>query len=257
VSGPLVRRGGVDARPAPADGGSAVLVVEDDATISEVVAGYLTRAGHSVHRAADGVTALQMARRLPPDLVVLDVMLPGLGGLEVCVRLREARPDLPVVLLTALGDEADRLAGLECGADDYVVKPFSPRELVLRVNAVLRRSAPQAPERRAGNPVRAVGVRRIVSGGLVVDLAARTVERAGEPVPLATREFDLLVQLMAHPGRTFGREQLLREVWGWDFGDTGTVTVHIRRLREKIEPDPAAPALLVTVWGVGYRWAGQ
>ena len=242
-----------DGRPG---GGSVVLVVEDDPTIGEVVAEYLAHAGHTVRRATDGVTALQMARLVPPDLVVLDVMLPGLGGLEVCRTLREARPDLPVVLLTALGDEMDRLAGLESGADDYVVKPFSPRELVLRVGAVLRRTAPRLPERRAGDPVRTVGARRIVAGGLVVDLSARTVERRGVPVPLAAREFDLLVHLMARPGVTFSRDQLLREVWGWDFGDTGTVTVHVRRLREKLEDDPADPVLLATVWGVGYRWAG-
>lgn len=247
--------------PASAQGGFVVLVVEDDPTIAEVVTEYLGRAGHTVRRAADGVTALQLARLAAPDLVVLDVMLPGLGGLEVCRTLREARPDLPVVLLTALGDEADRLAGLGSGADDYVVKPFSPRELVMRVNAVLRRSAPRVPERRSGDPLDVVGARRIVSGGLVVDLSARTVERAaqrgGGTVQLATREFDLLVHLMAHPAVAYSRERLLREVWGWDFGDTGTVTVHVRRLREKLEEDPAQPQLLVTVWGVGYRWAGS
>lgn len=241
-------------------GASVVLVVEDDPTIAEVVAEYLGHAGHTVRRAADGVTALQMARLTPPDLVILDVMLPGLGGLEVCRTLREARPDLPVVLLTALGDEVDRLAGLESGADDYVVKPFSPRELVLRVGAVLRRSAPGVRE-RPGDPLRGVGARRIVGGGLVVDVSARTVERetgsGRTPVPLTAREFDLLVHLMAHPGVTYGRDQLLREVWGWDFGDTGTVTVHVRRLREKLEENPADPQLLVTVWGVGYRWAGS
>ncbi|WP_088290075.1 response regulator transcription factor [Kineosporia sp. A_224] len=233
-----------------------VLVVEDDETVADVVAAYLQDAGLTVVRAADGVTALAVAARERPDLVVLDLMLPGIDGLEVCRRLREARADLPVVMLTALGDEADRLAGLESGADDYVVKPFSPRELVLRVQAVLRRAAPSGGGGTPGPAaaLAAAGRRRLVAGGLVVDLAARTVTRDGAPLTLTARELDLLAHLMAHPGTAFSREQLMREVWGWDFGDTSTVTVHVRRLREKIEADPSAPALLATVWGVGYRW---
>jgi DNA-binding response OmpR family regulator len=228
-----------------------VLVVEDDPTVADVVAAYLRDAGMAVEEAADGVTALAAAARLRPDLVVLDLMLPGLSGLDVCRTLRETRADLPVVMLTALGAEADRLAGLETGADDYLVKPFSPRELVLRVQAVLRRAGPAGAAARALAPA---GQRRLVGGGLVVDLAGRTVSRAGDPVGLTSREFDLLAHLMAHPGTAFSRERLMREVWEWDFGDTSTVTVHVRRLREKVEADPAAPRLITTVWGVGYRW---
>jgi DNA-binding response OmpR family regulator len=234
-----------------------VLVVEDDETVADVVAAYLQDAGLVVLRAADGVTALAVAARERPDLVVLDLMLPGVDGLEVCRRLREARADLPVVMLTALGEEADRLAGLESGADDYVVKPFSPRELVLRVQAVLRRAAPSAAGAGTSGPAAALaaaGRRRLVAGGLVVDLAARTATRDGAPLTLTARELDLLAHLMAHPGTAFSREQLMRDVWGWDFGDTSTVTVHVRRLREKIEADPSAPVLLATVWGVGDRW---
>ncbi len=231
-----------------------VLVVEDDPTVADVVAAYLRDAGMSVEEAADGVTALAVAARARPDLVVLDLMLPGLSGLEVCRRLREARADLPVVMLTALGGESDRLAGLETGADDYLVKPFSPRELVLRVQAVLRRAGPAGATARALAPS---GQRRLVGGGLVVDLVARAVTRDGDPLALTSREFDLLVHLMAHPGTAFSRDRLMREVWEWEFGDTSTVTVHVRRLREKVEPDPASPRLVATVWGVGYRWEGR
>ncbi|MFN0281780.1 MAG: response regulator transcription factor [Kineosporiaceae bacterium] len=231
-----------------------VLVVEDDPTVADVVAAYLRDAGMSVEEATDGVTALAVAARARPDLVVLDLMLPGLSGLEVCRRLREARADLPVVMLTALGGESDRLAGLETGADDYLVKPFSPRELVLRVQAVLRRAGPAGATARALAPS---GQRRLVGGGLVVDLVARAVTRDGDPLALTSREFDLLVHLMAHPGTAFSRDRLMREVWEWEFGDTSTVTVHVRRLREKVEPDPASPRLVATVWGVGYRWEGQ
>ncbi|MFZ0158908.1 MAG: response regulator transcription factor [Kineosporiaceae bacterium] len=226
-----------------------VLVVEDDATVAEVVRTYLEHAGLEIEHAADGVTALAVAARMNPDLVVLDLMLPGLSGLEVCTRLREGRPDLPVIMLTALGEESDRLLGLETGADDYLVKPFSPRELVLRVQSVLRRSGTVAT---AGQH----SARRLVAGELEVDLAARSVSRAAVAVPVTGREFDLLVHLMTHPGQAFSRERLMREVWGWEFGDTSTVTVHVRRLREKVEPDPASPRRLVTVWGVGYRWDG-
>jgi DNA-binding response OmpR family regulator len=230
-----------------------VLVVEDDPTVADVVAAYLRDAGMAVEQAADGVTALAVAARARPDLVVLDLMLPALSGLEVCRLLREARADLPVVMLTALGDESDRLAGLETGADDYLVKPFSPRELVLRVQAVLRRAGPAGAVARALAPS---GQRRLVGGGLVVDLVARSATKNGAPVALTSREFDLLAHLMAHPGTAFSRDQLMRKVWEWDFGDTSTVTVHVRRLREKVEPDPASPTLVATVWGVGYRWEG-
>ncbi len=230
--------------------GSRVLVVEDDATVAEVVRTYLERAGLEIAHAADGVTALALARQNPPDLVVLDLMLPGLSGLEVCTRLRQARPDIPVIMLTALGEESDRLLGLETGADDYMVKPFSPRELVLRVQSVLRRSAGLATSGQFAS-------RRLVSGDLQVDVAARSVTRGQVDLSLTAREFDLLVHLMAHPQQAFTRERLMHEVWGWDYGDTSTVTVHVRRLREKVEADPASPVRLVTVWGVGYRWTGD
>ena len=223
-----------------------VLVVDDDATVAEVVRSYLTHAGFEVEQAADGPTALSVAARTRPDLVVLDLMLPGLSGLEVCQRLRSTRPDIAVVMLTALGEESDRLVGLETGADDYLVKPFSPRELVLRVRSVLRRSGVL--------PVTDGLPRRLVSGDVQVDVPARALAVRGQPVPLTTREFDLLVHLMSHPGRAFTRNQLMREVWGWEFGDTSTVTVHVRRLREKVEAEPSEPRRLVTVWGVGYRW---
>ena len=223
-----------------------VLVVDDDPTVAEVVASYLRRAGIDVDLAADGVTALAVAGRARPDLVVLDLMLPGLSGLEVCSRLREQRPDLPIVMLTALGEESDRVLGLEHGADDYLVKPFSPRELVLRVQSVLRRSGAAPTGDQLPN--------RLASGGLTVDVPGRIATLDGRVLSLTAREFDLLVHLMAHPGRAYEREQLMREVWGWDFGDTSTVTVHVRRLREKVEADPGNPQRLVTVWGVGYRW---
>jgi DNA-binding response OmpR family regulator len=223
-----------------------VLVVEDDATVAEVVETYLTRAGLEVTRAADGVTALAAAGLTKPDLLVLDLMLPGLSGLEVCRRLRAARPDLAVVMLTALGEESDRVLGLETGADDYLVKPFSPRELVLRVRSVLRRSGIV--------PATDHLPRRIEDDDLLVDLAARTAFRDGTALTLTTREFELLIHLMVHPGRAFTRKQLMHDVWGWDFGDTSTVTVHVRRLREKVEDDAGSPRRLVTVWGIGYRW---
>lgn len=227
-----------------------VLVVEDDATVAEVVRTYLERAGFEIQHAADGVTALSLAGQAMPDLVVLDLMLPGLSGLEVCTRLRRARPDIPVIMLTALGEESDRLLGLETGADDYMVKPFSPRELVLRVQSVLRRSVGMATGGRHTE-------RRLVGGDLEVDVAARSVVANGAEVSLTSREFDLLVHLMSHPNQAFTRERLMKEVWGWDYGDSSTVTVHVRRLREKVEPDPASPRWLVTVWGVGYRWDGR
>jgi DNA-binding response OmpR family regulator len=222
-----------------------VLVVEDDATVREVVERYLAREGIVVDAVADGLVALEHARVSSPDLVVLDLMLPGLDGLEVCRRLR-ARGPVPVIMLTARGDEEDRLVGLELGADDYIAKPFSPRELTLRVQAVLRRTAGGLPSHAP--------VERIVVADLEIDVEARETFRGGARVPLTAREFDLLVCLASHPRRVYRREELLEEVWGFTYGDTATVTVHVRRLREKIEVDPAAPDHLTTVWGVGYRW---
>ncbi|TDT35286.1 DNA-binding response OmpR family regulator [Streptomyces sp. BK208] len=220
-----------------------VLVVDDDPTVAEVVAGYLDRAGYRVDRAGDGPAALARAAAHRPDLVVLDLMLPGMDGLEVCRRLRGRGP-VPVVMLTARGDEDDRILGLEVGADDYVTKPFSPRELVLRVESVLRRARP-APARAPRPPSAA---------GLTVDPAARRATKDGTELALTLREFDLLTFFLRHPGRAFAREELMREVWGWDFGDLSTVTVHVRRLRGKVEDDPARPRLIQTVWGVGYRF---
>ncbi|MER7762214.1 response regulator transcription factor [Streptomyces sp. NPDC097619] len=224
-----------------------ILVVDDDPTVAEVVTGYLLRAGHAVERADDGPSALERAAVEVPDLVVLDLMLPGLDGLEVCRRLRADRP-VPVIMLTARGEEEDRIAGLELGADDYVTKPFSPRELVLRVESVLRRSRVGAdPAAGRGRPV-------LRAAGITVDPVTRGASRNGSELSLTLREFDLLAHFMGHPGRAHTREELMREVWGWDFGDLSTVTVHVRRLRAKIEEDPAAPRLIRTVWGVGYRF---
>ncbi|MFF3325531.1 response regulator transcription factor [Streptomyces sp. NPDC002889] len=225
----------------------SILVVDDDPTVAEVVTGYLERAGFTVDRAADGPQALRLAAGHRPDLVVLDLMLPGMDGLEVCRRLRAAElGPVPVIMLTARGDEDDRILGLEVGADDYVTKPFSPRELVLRVESVLRRNNGAAGERRAGPELSAAGI--------VLDPAARRAVKDGRELPLTLREFDLLAHLMRHPGEAIGRERLMQDVWGWEFGDLSTVTVHVRRLRGKIEDDPARPRLIQTVWGVGYRF---
>ncbi len=220
-----------------------VLVVDDDHTVREVVVSYLRAAGHDVSEAADGREALVLAGQALPDLVVLDLMMPGTDGLEVCRELRRCG-DVPVVMLTALGSAEDRVAGLEHGADDYVTKPFSPRELVLRVDAVLRRSREPAP----------VDAGPSTDGDLVVDPAQHVATLGGRRLALTVREFDLLRFLVSHPDVAFTRDQLLAEVWGWSFGDHSTVTVHVRRLREKVEVDPTHPVRLQTVWGVGYRW---
>jgi DNA-binding response OmpR family regulator len=224
-----------------------VLVVDDDETVRDVVRRYLERDGHEVAVAGDGESALQLVAKQLPDLIVLDLMLPGIDGLEVCRRLRQ-RYSVPIVMLTALGEEEDRVVGLQLGADDYVTKPFSPRELALRVGSVLRRAkgVPAGP---------AMGV--LEDAGLRLDTVARSATLNGAPLALTTREFDLLVFFMVSPGQAFSRPQLLERVWGWDFGDQSTVTVHVRRLREKIEEDPANPKRIVTVWGVGYRFDGM
>lgn len=232
--------GGVDRRP-------RILVVEDDATVCEVVSRYLQREGYEVESVADGRRAVERAMASPPDLMVLDLMLPGLDGLEVFRRLRSFAP-IPVIMLTARGDEDDRVMGLELGADDYVGKPFSPRELTARVRSVLRRAEGHAV---AGWDDTA---RRLVAGRLIVDVGAREVSLDGQPIALTVREFDLLVFFMLHPHHVFRREELLERVWGYTFGDTSTVTVHVRRLREKVESDPSAPRHIQTVWGVGYRF---
>lgn len=219
-----------------------VLVVDDDPTVREVVVSYLRAHQHEVREAGDGETALRTIAGWAAELVVLDLMLPGVDGLEVCTRLRRDS-EVPIIMLTALGGESDRVVGLEHGADDYVVKPFSPRELALRVDSVLRRTGgePALPD-------------VVTDGDLVVDGPRHEATLAGVPLTLTAREFDLLRFLVARPGTSFSREDLLREVWGWSFGDGSTVTVHVRRLREKIEKDPTRPRRLVTVWGVGYRW---
>ena len=221
-----------------------VLVVDDEPTIREIVVGYLEREGFTTLEAADGNRARELLEREAPDLVVLDVMLPGTDGLELCRWIR-ARSRLPVIMLTARGEESDRIVGLELGADDYVTKPFSPRELAARVRTVLRRAEPDS------------AVEECLSyNGLVIDSGTREVTRENEPLRLTAREFDLLWFLASHPRRVFSREQLMRRVWGYSAAlDTGTVTVHVRRLREKIEDDPSRPRHLETVWGVGYRFA--
>jgi DNA-binding response OmpR family regulator len=221
-----------------------ILVIEDDPTVGEVVTRYLLREGYEVQTASDGGAAVELVRRDPPDLMVLDLMLPGMDGFEVCRRVRSLAP-VPIIMLTARGQEADRVMGLELGADDYVAKPFSPRELTARVKSVLR---------RAGGWLESAAPELLVSGPLELDVSGRQVRVGGAPVTLTVREFDLLAFLMGNPGRVFRREELLERVWGYTYGDTSTVTVHVRRLREKVEQDPAAPKHIQTVWGVGYRF---
>jgi len=221
-----------------------VLIVDDEAIVRDVVARYLRHEGFATLEAADGDAARELIERERPDLVVLDVMLPGSDGLSICRWIR-SRSELPVIMLTARGEEADRIVGLELGADDYVTKPFSPRELATRVRTVLRRAAPSAPPPPA----------TLALGDVVLDGRTREVRLRGEPLRLTAREFDLLWFLASHPREVFSREQLMRSVWGYEPSlDTGTVTVHVRRLRSKIEEDPAAPRRLETVWGVGYRF---
>jgi DNA-binding response OmpR family regulator len=224
----------------------SVLVVDDEPTIAEVVSRYLERAGYRTRVAGDGPSAIAAAAQQRPDLVVLDLMLPGIDGLEVMRRLREQDAErIAVILLTAKGEESDRVIGLRLGADDYVVKPFSPAELVARVDAVLRR-VDTSPSREAP----------LVLSDMTIDPAARRVEVRGEEVQLTQREFDVLLFLARHPGQVFSRNQLMDAIWQYSFyTDTSTVTVHIRRLRSKIELDPARPEHIQTVWGVGYRFA--
>ena len=223
--------------------GGSILVVEDEAAIRDLLAANLQRAGYRVMTAGDVPQAEALVRDSRPDLVLLDWVLPGVPGLTFARRLRsdQRTKDISIVLLSARAEEQDKVTALESGADDYVTKPFSPRELALRVDSVLRRT-------RTNDQARTV----LRAGGVTVDTAARRVTRDGEPVPLTVRELDLLTFLLAHPGRAFTRAELMAEVWGWTFGDQSTVTVHVRRLREKIEDDPTNPALIKTVWGVGY-----
>ena len=222
---------------------TTVLVVDDEPIVREVVVSYLEREGYRTLEAGDGDTARRLVEEEPPGLVVLDVMLPGTDGLEFCRSIR-ARSDLPVIMLTARGDEADRIVGLDLGADDYVTKPFSPRELAARVRTVLRRTAPSLGK-----------AERLTFDVLDIDASAREVTKDGDSLRLTAKEFDLLWFMANHPRQVFSRDQLMDRVWGYEAAlDTGTVTVHIRRLREKIEDDPSHPRFLQTIWGVGYRF---
>jgi DNA-binding response OmpR family regulator len=224
-----------------------ILVVDDESSIRDVLTRYLEREGYRVEVAADGPAALYATTQIAPDLIVLDLMLPGLDGLEVCQRLR-AVSMVPIIMLTARDEEADKVRGFTTGADDYITKPFSPAELVLRIKAVLRRvEAAIAPIQAQSDLLR--------FGSLTIAPAYRRVEVAGRVIDLSAREFDLLLYLASHPGQVFTRNQLLQQVWDFDYyGDSSTVTVHISRLREKLEPDPTHPSYIKTVWGVGYKF---
>jgi DNA-binding response OmpR family regulator len=221
---------------------ATVLVVDDEPIVREVVVRYLVHEGHRAIEAADGTAARELIEAAEPDLVVLDVMLPGTDGLSLCRWIR-GRSDLPVIMLTARGEEADRIVGLELGADDYVTKPFSPRELAARVRSVLRRAGANGS-----------GVEALTFGDVVLERETRDARKSGAPIRLTAKEFDLLWFFASHPRKVFSRDQLMTSVWGYTAAlDTGTVTVHVRRLREKVEDDPSEPRYLETVWGVGYR----
>ena len=222
-----------------------VLVVEDEAALAAALSYNLRKNGFNVLQAADGVAGLQMARGERPDVIVLDLMLPRMDGIEVCRRVR-AESDVPIIMLTAKSEELDKVVGLEIGADDYLTKPFSMRELIARVKALLR---------RAGGRVVAEDASQIAAGALVLDLRGRTVHRDGSEVQLKPKEFDLLYFLARNAGQVFTREQLLEHVWGYEFfGGSRTVDVHIRWLREKLEAEPGSPRHLLTVRGVGYKF---
>jgi DNA-binding response OmpR family regulator len=224
---------------------ATVLVVDDEPIVREVVVRYLTREGHATLEAGDGNAARGLIERSDPDLVVLDLMLPGTDGLELCRWIR-GHSELPVIMLTARSEEADRIVGLELGADDYVTKPFSPRELAARVRSVLRRATAAAPAEDT-----------LVFGDVELERGTREARKAGAQIRLTAKEFDLLWFLASHQRRVFSRDQLMTSVWGYAAAlDTGTVTVHVRRLREKIEDDPSRPRHLETVWGIGYRLTG-
>jgi two-component system, OmpR family, alkaline phosphatase synthesis response regulator PhoP len=224
-------------------GSELVLVVDDEPTVRDVVRRYLEREGYQVALAADGPEALASVAARPPDLVVLDIMLPELNGYELLKELRRRGRDTPVVMLSAKGMEVDKILGLNLGADDYVAKPFGLQELLARIKAVLRRRYPSA------------GTPPVTFGDVEVDLVARTVARAGKPVELTAQEFKLLAHFLAHPGRTFTREELLSGAWGFDYeGSARTVDNFMRQLRTKFEPDPEDPRHFVTVRGLGYRF---
>lgn len=226
--------------------GETILVVEDEPSIAEVVSLYLKRAGFAVQTAPDGRQAMALLEAQIPDFVILDLMLPEVDGLSLTRWLRD-RSDVPIIMLTARREEIDRIAGLEMGADDYLVKPFSPQELVSRVRAVLRRTGREQAESQTERP--------LIFDGLTLDPLSRDLIVNESPVELTAKEFDMLHLLARHPRQVFTREQLLQRVWGSaDYIDPGTVTVHVRRLREKIEADPSNPRRLLTVWGVGYKF---
>jgi DNA-binding response OmpR family regulator len=234
-------------QPFPSDNQtvSTILVVDDEPIVREVVVRYLERDGFRTLEAASGDEAQRLLERQPPSLVVLDVMLPGIDGLELCRWIR-SRSDLPIVMLTARGEETDRIVGLELGADDYLTKPFSPRELAVRVRNLLRRTTGPSVENE----------RALEFADVEINAATREVRKSGEPLRLTLKEFDLLWFLASHPRRVFTRQELMDRVWGYRSAlDTGTLTVHIRRLREKIEDDPGRPRHLETVWGLGYRFS--
>jgi len=233
---------------------SKVLVVEDEVPLLETLEYNLVKEGYKVCTASDGISALEVARRECPDLILLDIMLPQLDGLEVC-RILRREMNAPIIMLTARTDEVDRVVGLEMGADDYVTKPFSMRELLARVKALLRRVR-LLREEMADDEQRSTA-QTLVFGDVTIDEARHEVLLGGEPLPLRPKEYDLLLFLARHRGATLTRDLILERVWGWDFsGGTRTVDVHIRGLREKIEPDPANPSRIVTVRGVGYRFEG-
>lgn len=224
------------------DAAAEIMVVEDDPIVRRTVVDALSRSGHSVTAFGDGAEALQALRSRLPEALIVDRMLPGASGDEICRYVRSVS-ELPIIMLTALGAVEHRIAGLEHGADDYVAKPFSLRELQLRLNSLLRRSSPSAAA--------------FVAGSFHLDPLRRSVRRDGAQIQLTSRELELLVHLARHPGEVLSRDELLRQVWGWDVGDPSTVTVHVRRLREKIEPEPRFPRYLLTCWGQGYRFDPQ
>lgn len=228
-----------------------ILVADDDANITDVCRRYLEREGYLVVTAKDGLEAIELWHSQSPSLIVLDLMMPGKSGWEVCSEIRQTE-DIPIVMLTARGEEQDRLMGLTMGADDYLTKPFSPRELVLRVQAILRRM------RYVNSSPTTASEHTIKYEGLTIDVGKRKVEINGYEIELTVTEFEMLYLLASHPGQVFSRTQILSKIWDFSYeGDTTTVTVHIRRLREKIEPTPSEPKYIKTVWGIGYKFAGD
>ncbi len=223
-----------------------ILIVDDDYTVAEILLSYLRQAGIQGNHVTTAAEFAEFLSAEIPDLLVLDVMLPDGDGVDLCAKVRSKHPEVPIIMLTARTEEPDRIAGLTAGADDYVVKPFSPRELVLRIQSVLRRANQQPAD---------VGSDELLQDGeLTLDRGSHQATLGTADLSLTSREFDLLAYLMANPSRAFTRDELLTKVWDWDYGDKTTVTVHVRRLREKIEADPGSPTRLTTVWGVGYRW---